>query len=779
MSLKNSVQQRDLEAALPDTESGFSIDGLEEAVEIYRDEYGIPHIKAASVHDAFFAQGFVHAQDRLWHMEFDRRRAAGRWAEVAGRSGVLLDTLARRAGLASSAQTDYASVNDETRAMFDAYAAGVNAFINTTSSLPVEYEITGITPEPWEPWQSMAVFKVRHILMGTSMAKLLRARVFKAVGPEFAAKLRAESLGDEVLVVPPGAEYVSALNDLSELDAGDDALSQLAELDSGSNNWAVHGSRSASGKPILAGDSHRALDVPNVYYQNHLACPEFNVIGYSFAGLPGFPHFGHSEQVAWCITHAGADYQDLYVERFDPENPAQYEYQGGWREAERRTEQLQVRGEQPVDVDITVTHHGPVVIGDPASGHAISMRYTATDEPNTGFQCLLPMLRAADVDEFDEAMRDWVDPGNNLIYGDVHGNCCYLTRGKVPIRTRANFWLPVPGWTGEHEWQGMIPFEELPRLRNPDTGYIATANNRIVGDNYPYDIAIDYAPPSRAQRIIARLSALQNATADDMQPVHADRLSLPSRIFIENLEGIQPDSKFSAQALDILKQWDRIMAPDSTGAAVYMAMRNELTRMVLNLPVFEPVRNSPYRHQEPPTRTIAGLLWFIVPGLIRENDTSILPEGESWSSVLAQALSRATAWLAEEIGSDPDAWQWGRIHRTAPVHPLAAVEPQLGDRLNPPFVSVGGDSDTPQAAAINPAVNYNVAGTSVTRYIFDTDDWNNSRWIVPLGSSGHPGSPHFADQVDHWANVEYIPMLYDWGVIAKRAETHQRLEPGK
>lgn len=778
--MATKLSARDLQAALPEVTGTVRLTGLEGPVEIFRDALGIPHIRAGSRHDAFFAQGFVHAQDRLWQMEYDRRRAQGRWAEYAGPAAVDQDTLMRRFGLVRSAQADYAAFSAETRASLDAYAAGVNAFIATSAALPVEYDLVEGAPEPWEPWHSCAVYKVRHILMGVWGQKLWRARQFKALGKELAAKLRAGADVSGPLVVPPGATYDHLPAPDDNTLAGEVVLGHW-EWGAGSNNWALHGSRTASGKPLLAGDPHRALEVPNVYYQNHVACPEFDAIGYSFPGVPGLPHFGHNARVAWCVTHASADYQDLYVERFKPGDPTRYEDRGAWREAERRRETIQVRGGTSVAVDVTVTHHGPVVVGDPTEGYALALRYSATSGPNATFEALLPMLRARTVDELDAAMRPWVDPCNNFLMADVDGTIGYLMRGQLPVRSPANAWLPVPGWTGEHEWRGQVPFEELPRSRDPETGYIATANNRIAGDDYPHYISVDYAPPFRAARVNARLRDLTGATVANMAAIHADKVSIPSRAFIERLGAIEPLDARSAAAKERLLAWDGVMAPDSVAATLYAVWREATIGVVMEGPALRALARQPsgtellaFREQPPAAR-----LRFPLYGLLLADDTTVLPPGETWSSVLAMALQRATAWLADQLGPDQAGWTWGAIHRTTPKHTLAAAFPELADLLNPPSVGVGGDGDTPQAAAYAgwAGSGFSLTNTSVTRYVFDLADWDNSGWVVPLGASGHPGSPHFADQLEAWSRQQLYPMRYSWETIAREAETRQTLAP--
>jgi penicillin amidase len=768
----------DLRAAVPKLAGTLRVPGLEAPVEIYRDRLGIPHIRAHSIHDVFFAQGVVHAQDRLWQMDYDRHRAYGRWAEYAGGAALAQDLLLRRLRLEASARADYAALNREARVMLDAYAAGVNAFLQTTTRLPIEYRLLDATPEPWQPWDSCALFKVRHVFTGgVWQAKLWRARLLRRLGPELTAKLYADDLPGQPLIIPPDVDYDgAALYGLQEMCEGEAALAMAPEFEDGSNSWVVAGSRTATGYPLLAGDPHRALDTPNVYYQNHVACPEFDVVGLSFPGVPAFPHFGHNRAVAWCVTTAMADYQDLYLERFHPSKPQLYEFQGKWLEAEHHREIVHVRGAPPVEILVSVTHHGPIIVGDPAQGYALAFCYTATAEPNAGFNALLPMLSATSADAFEEALRPWVDPCNNVLFADVHGQIGYRLRGQVPMRSMANAWLPVPGWTGEHEWQGRIPFEEMPRLRNPDSGLIVTANNRIVGDTYPYHLALHYEPGFRARRIRDRLGLLRQAQGQDMAAIHADRVSIPGRVFAAMLTQVAPADVFSAQAKMLLQAWDGTMAPDSAAAMVYAVCREYLIRAVmeplLGVLAREALGGGLYGGLMSMSQLRARL-----HHMMQADDRRLLPAGTDWTSLLATALARAMSWLRQELGDDLRAWQWGRLHRTAPRHPLAVVFPELGEVLNPPAVTVGGDGDTVQAASFNASIGYTVSSTSVARYVFEVGNWQRSAWAVPFGSSGHPGSPHHADQASTWAGVQLYPMLYDWSQIGAVAEAQQRLEP--
>ncbi len=759
--------------------------GITASIEIYRDPQGIPHVRAASAHDAFFGQGWVHAQDRLFQMEYDRRRAYGRWAEWVGPAGVEGDRLLRRFRLESSARLDWEQASADARAMLEAFAAGVNAFIDSTKSWGVEFEVVGARPAPWEPWDSMAVFKVRHLDMGPWKAKLWRAKLLRHLGPDQAADLTRQPEPHPLLIVPPAAEYRGArLDGLAEMERHVSAMALVPGTPQGSNNWALGGSRTASGKPLVAGDPHRALDVPNVYYQNHLACPHWDAIGLSFPGVPGLPHFGHTARVAWCVTHGMADYQDLYIERFDASDPSRYEFRGEWREADVRQERIEVRGDSPVEIETVATHHGPVVAGEPRHGHAIACAYTAIAGANATFDTFVPMLRAQSAHELEAAMRAWVEPVNNLVFADVDSHIGYRARGHVPLRSMANAWVPVPGWTGEHEWRGMIPFEDMPVLRDPDAGFVATANGPIAGASYPHYIGLDYAPSFRTRRVVARIEALEKATADDMAAIHADRVCIPARELIGLLgrlrvsaaaEPHRDDERWRA-ALTRLAAWDGVMDKDQVAPAIYTALRERLTRDLMT-PILGPLAPEAFA-----TVQGGGVAHMVrikaqLAEMISKDNRSLLPAGAEWPAVLASALAGAVSDLRAALGDDMDAWRWERLHRTRPVHPLVAGFPNLAAMLNPPAVAVGGDGETVNAGGFVPGAGYHVALTSVARYVFDLADWESSGWVVPHGASGHPGSPHWADQLPTWADCRLLPMRYDWSRIAKEAESAQTLTP--
>lgn len=760
--------------SFPQTDGKIEVQGLSGPVEIIRDRWGIPHIRAQAVADAFFGQGFVHAQDRMWHMEWDRRRAYGYCAELIGPTGLETDRLARRFQIEHSALADWEILNAESRAMVEAYTAGVNAYVERTPVPSVEFETLGIRPAPWRPHDSLSIYKIRHVLMGLLHNKLWRLKVVLKLGGAKAAELYPNYRGDMPLIIPPDTLYAGHGEMAVPL------LEEAADLlpgDGGSNNWVVDGTLTRNGKPLMAGDPHRAIDVPNVYYQHHLKSDAWDVIGVSFPGVPGFSHLGHNDRVAWAITHAGGDYQDLYIERFAKDDASLYEFKNEWHKAEVTAERIKVKGQADVVETVRRTRHGPIVEDGPWPNHALALRYTAF-EPGKTFECLLPMMRARSVEEVREAQREFVDPAQNLIIADVDGHIGYHTRGRIPQRSKYNGWLPVPGWSGEHEWEGFIPFEKMPRTLDPDTHWIATANNKVVGDDYPYYLSADPTMGYRYERIAEMMHTLKDATPDHFATMQADRLSVFAREFVPLLLTVEPADPASQDALETLRGWDYRLEPDSVPATIYATTRDVLMRLLLE-PIFGAEMTYEMFSIGRGGSAHAGRIRSYVPQYIRTDDATLLdvsdPDRASWPAALRAALRIAVATLRSKLGSDMRGWQWGQLHRTGSVHPLSVL-PEVGGRFNPPSAPYGGDGDTVQAASYFAALGFTIAGTQCYRQIIDLGDLAHGRWVVPLGASGHPDHQHYTDQVEPWSKNEHVPMLYDWTEIEKDAEGKLTLE---
>ena len=769
--------KQDFQNSIPNMNQPQVLSRLNQPVHSYRDKLGIPHIRALAQSDAFMAQGYVTAQDRLWQMESDRRKGSGRWAEVIGSEGVTDDCLMRKFRLDQSARSDYLACDRITREMLDAYTDGVNAFINS-GPLPIEYKITDLHPEPWKPWDSLIVFKVRHILMGVFEAKAWRGRLLKKINPNKLANIFPGYQPGQPVIIPPGHDYTGPLEDcLEDLIIGSSQLNYLNEMDAGSNSWVISGTKTASGKPLLAGDSHRGLDTPNVYYQCHVSCPEFDVIGFAIPGVPGFPHFGHNQRVAWCITHLSADYQDLYIEQFKADDPAYYKYKDEWLRADKYEETIKVKDSNDVRISVWVTRHGPIVSGNPDEGSGISFKYTATTGDKNWPNVIPKILVSNNCEELRSSMREWVDPCNNLLMADVDGNIGYLARGEIPIRPKANALLPVPGWTGTYEWEDNIPFDELPSSFNPDSGFIATANNRPVEQDYPYYISMDYAPGYRAERIIANLSTMTNASAGDMAKIHADHLSIPAKDYIAYLAHVNPLDDDSKIAKELLNKWNYQMDKDQIEPTIYSAWRDQVLITFLNYNLGEELTSEACN----PADRGQGLFLGRIKGRIIDHmwsaDTSLLPLRESWPIFIATALSSAMQNLKSSLGEDLNLWKWSTVHKTKPRHTLSSVFPEMEDLLDPPSVSMSGDGDTPLAGSYPPLHFADIGGLSVARYAFDLSNWDHSLWSVPLGSSGNPGSKHYHDQTDTWSQIKMSDMTYNWDKIIVEAESHQILNP--
>jgi penicillin G amidase len=753
-------------AHLPDLNASVAIPGLSAAVDVRRDPWGIPHIRAKSTHDAFAALGFVHAQDRLWQMEALLRRGSGRYAEWVGKSALAGDTLARRVDTVGASRRDFAILGDEARAMLEAYALGVNAFI-AERKWPLEYAILEVEPQLWEPWHSIAVMRQIGFLMGSVWWKLWRAAALPIVGPDQVSKLRFDDGGDDLRCIPPGAEGRRYLAALADLKPGIEALlraQQPLEVGGGSNNWALAPGRTAGGRPLLAGDPHRVLEMPNMYCQTHLTCDAFDVIGLTVPGVPGFPHYGHSDKVAWCVTHAFMDIHDLFVEILDTDKKNS-RFGNGWKPTRLRTETIAVRGAPDVDIEVVETCHGPIIAEDATSGTALALRSVQFAVPDRSFDCMLPMLRAGNVEELYDATREWGLIDHNLVAGDTEGHIGNRVRAKVPKRPRANGWLPVPGWTGDHEWSGMIAFEEMPHCIDPAGGAIVTANNRVTENDRHY-FSTDSMPPHRARRIWQRLTS-SKLDANNMASIHRDVLSVVALEFRDRIGAL----KLTGAAAELqagIANWNGELTAGSEAAVVYAAIRATLTRLVAERSGLAAAPG--YQATIPPGVFGESQLWWSIPQLLRTNDVGLIGDA-SWDELMTEAV--------ETVAANRPSGTWAELHTPILRHPLSALFPEHASSLDRPSAPVGGDNDTVFATGYVARLGLRTTYASLIRYVFDVGAWDNCRWIAFHGSSGHVGSPWYDNQNVTWAAGNMVPMLYDWQQIEATSAARQTLSPVK
>ena len=765
----------DLKKSLPDLKSDQYCDNLNGEVDIFRDKWGIPHIKAKNEFDAFFAQGFVTAQDRLWHMDFDRQRALGKSSKLLGKESISDDVLMVKMGVEEASKADFEVSSKESKKMLEFYAAGVNSFIELTDNLPIEYKILNIKPEPWEPWNSFAVYKVRNMLMGTFEMKLLKTQMYKHLDKDVFQKLWKDVPKNSLLTVPPNKllEENFEIN-IESLTESVELLNYLNETDVGSNAWVVSGDKTKSGLPIVAGDSHRALDTPSVYYQVHISCNEFSVSGYSVPGVPGAPHFSHTENVAFGMTHGNADYQDLFVEKFKTtDGNIEYFSDGEWVDSEVIQKKIEVQEGSDFQVDVIKTRNGYVISENIDSGYGIVFSHTGTNSGTKWADCLYSILRVKNSEELIFSLKEWTEPVNNFVYADTSGSFGYKLRGKIPIRDSTNHLGLVKGWEEKYRWEGLIPFEEMPKSTNPDTGFVVTCNQRVVSPEYPYYIGNDFSPEYRASRIVSRITDLSTNSADveDMSSIHSDRISIPAEIIFNKLESLKLLDILPSKIRDIVKSWNYEMRPDSIAATFYSDIKEELISEVVKITIGDSFYNDILPKNSRSKRTILNQIFYRLVNQLKGSDVYIPKEK------IEEIFRNIIDVLGKKYSNNEDLrnFMWGKVHKTSPTHPLSKVFPEYAKYLNPPSVSFGGDSDTPQQGGY--IENLEVNSISVNRYIHDVSDWNNSRWIVPLGSSGHPGSKHYSDQSQYWAEVKTIPQFWDWNEIEKSCESKQRLLP--
>jgi len=657
----------------PQIDGTVHVGGLHAGATIVRDSWGVPHIYAASSHDLFFAQGYVHAQDRFWQMAFWRRAGCGRLSEILGESTLETDRLIRTLGLCRVAAKEVELLGQEERAVLEAYAQGVNAYVSTHQGrLSLEFTILGLAgvkyePEPWTPLDTIAWSKaLAWLLSGNMKEELLRAHI--------AARLGTLAVGE---LMPPYPDYHPIIVPHSLTGATLEAVSDAAFSgcpvgighDTGSNSWVVAGSRTETGMPLLANDPHLDPVIPSIWYEVGLHCEPmgsecpWNVVGASLAGAPGVM-IGHNDRIAWGITNLTPDVQDLFIERVDPENPNQYEYQGKWLDMEILREEIFVAGrEKPVVVNVRITRHGPIindVVGGMEEEWVYGWQPLALSwpglQPGMQVKGILLQNQAGNWEEFREALS-YVDlPGQNCVYADVEGNIGYQAAGRIPIRASGNGTAPVPGWSGEYEWVGYIPFDELPRTFNPPAGYIVTANNAAVGPDFPYLISVDWDRGYRARRIVELIEADPSLSIEDMEAIQGDSNVAWARDVLLYMMTLPNDDPRLSEALDLMREWDGQAVRRSAGAALFEAFRVHLVDLTFGDEMGEQLLQRA-RHK-------AGfaLTDIVTDPVSHWFDDITTPQVETREHILLRALEAAVEELTGTVGQDITRWHWGDLH---------------------------------------------------------------------------------------------------------------------
>jgi penicillin amidase len=739
-------------------------------VDILRDRNSIPHIRAASRNDAAFGLGYAHAQDRLWQMEVQRRVAAGRLAELFGAPALNTDKFIRTIGIRRKAVAAFAHLKPETQATLQAYADGVNAFLASHGGpLPPEFLIFDVTPDPWTPADSLGWLKMMAWdLSGNWGSELARLGLSRRLSKQQVEEFFPPYPGDGPVALADLTQLYRQVASVIDIDRLQAVLPPERPEGIGSNNWVIHGKRTVTGQPLLANDPHLGLASPSLWYFAHLATPAGASIGATLPGIPGIV-LGHNGRIAWGFTNTGPDTQDLYIEKIDPADPTRYITPDGSEAFVVRQEVIKLRSGEEVALTVRETRHGPVIsdVHDSARrevepGYVLAFAWTALRDEDTTADALLGLDGVTDWAGFNDNLRRFVTPQQNIVYADRDGNIGFVAPGLIPIRRPDNDLkglAPALGWEARYDWAGFIPFEQLPRSYNPPHGMLVTANHKIVPDSYPYFITSEWAEPYRARRIEQLLKERNVHSVESFKQLQGDTLSpmvtdiLPLLLAVPPKQAPRNSELTSSHAM--LATWDGNMTVNRPEPLIFQAWYRELTRLILADELGEMFQP----------------LWRLRPILIK----NILAnrDGQSrWctnlatgvattcAELIAEALDLAIDDLKGRYGTDLARWRWGDAHATrAPHRPFSNIA--VLRRLFEVSVPTPGDAYTVNVGRNDIASDTdpfgNRHGVSL-RAIYDLADLNRSQFIHSTGQSGHILSPHYRDFAAPWAAVEYIPM---------------------
>lgn len=775
--------------------------GLRASVQIERDEHGIPSITAESIEDAMFGLGVAHAQDRLWQMETHRRIGAGRLAEVFGVAALDNDRFLRALGVRRAAAAQWERADPVSKALLKAYAAGVNHSIAQTRVLPPEFLILGIKPEPWSPVDSLAwTLMMAWDLGGNWTTELQRLRLSASLDRARIDELMPPYPGEEPL---PVRDYVSlyrslglVTEDAQRADSAPPASptllawSRLPDIappsgieGTGSNNWVLAGSRTTTGKPLLANDPHLGLSTPALWYFARLKAPGLEVAG---ATLPGVPLvvLGQTRNLAWGFTNTGPDVQDLYIEAVHPEDPQRYRTPSGWAAFETVEERIAVKGGDAITLKLRRTRHGPV-ISDAGTikglnlqeHHVLALRWTALDPDVDTVAAGLGLLQAENLEGFVRASQRWVAPMQNMVVADAAGRIGMVSAGRVPVRREDNDLMglaPAPGWESRYDWVGWLPLNETPREFDPARGWIATANQRIHDADYPHFIGSDWALPYRQQRIEQVLQSRPQHRLEDMVALQQDEVSLAAQRLLPWLKQAAPAHRLATSVLPLIQAFDGTMGADDAAPLIYWAWHRALARSL-----FEPRIGTETFERAFAQRTFQDAL----EGVMNREDPHWCDDPRTADAVetcaqrSSAALSLALDELVARVGEDPTRWKWGVMHQAVAAHrPFSNVPTlQTGFALSAP---VGGDTHTVHALRVG------LAGPAEQRYrathgpslkaVYDLEDRSRSRFIHSSGQSGLPWKNGYREWLQPWLRGQGVPV---WPVEGVAPVAILRLEP--
>jgi penicillin G amidase len=737
--------------------------GVNDPVEVVRDRWGIPHIYAKHSHDLFFTQGYVHAQDRLWQMELSRRTASGRLSELFGERTLQTDRFLRTIGLRRIAEATIHGLTAEGRELLESYAQGVNAFINGPNGrLPIEFVLLRSRPEPWTPIDTLAYGKlVGWMLGGDWRAEILRQQLRARFGDEGVRRLMPNYPSDAPIIIP-SLVGISSAEPYSRPTTPAPWLAPPPGI--GSNNWVVGGSRTDTRGPLLANDPHLEASMPSVWHIMHLSGAGYDVAGATFPGVPGII-IGHNRDIAWGVTNANPDVQDLFTVRFHPNDPTRYLDRDEWITARMISETIKVKGRRtPFVEQVRWTRHGPIINPVVRGLEAtLAVRWTGQDS-STIFDAVDGVNRATTWAEFRSALRLWDTPSLNFVFAHRTGEIGYQMPGRVPIRTNGSGGVPVPGSNREFDWKHTIAFEQLP-YRHARDGTIITANNRIAPAGYPFFLGREWDAGFRARRI-AEMLGDGKASIDAFKQIQGDVTSLPGRAVVEALKSVKISDPGLQPFVNELLQWDGVLDPRSRPAAVYEALVFALLSELFKNPLDDAAFTRYLRHRDAPMLTLLALLQEPDSGWWRG----------SRDEMVTTALRDAVRDLTKRLGPSHDQWRWGRLHQPVFVHPLGRIK-ALAWVFNVTPPEVGGDGFTVNNGGFDPEEPFQQRIVASYRQILDVSNWDRSLVIHTTGQSGLPFHKHYRDLAPMWARGEYIPLLFSRTAVDGAAADRLILTP--
>ena len=731
----------------PVIDGELAVNVLEQDVSVTRDDKGVPHIFAQTDADLYRAQGYVQAQDRLFQMDLARRQASGRLSEIIGEATINSDKHFRTFSLRDAAEKSLSAYDAESKQVLEWFAEGVNAFIaeaKEKNTLSYEFALLGYEPEDWSVEDSITIGKyMAYDLGGNWNALAFRHWALQNFGEDKAKELFIKYPENASSIIEANKENPVAV-------AGQFQVDLLPNEFNGSNNWVVSGEKTASGTPILADDPHLGLSTPSIWYQMHLQSAEQNVSGVIFAGIPGII-LGHNDDIAWGVTNVGPDVQDLYIEIPNPDNPTQFRYDGKWEQAEVRDESIKVKDGDTVDFEVVVTRHGPIMTNlafkDTEPTAQFAMQWTAL-QPTAELSAILGFNKVKSWNEFEKALEDFKAPAQNFVFASKDGTIAYKANGQIPIRKQGDGQLPVPGDSSDYGWEGFIPWDELPTVVNPKEGFIATANNEVIGEEYPYHITDFWAQPYRFERIKEVLAANDSITVEDMMRLQMDQQNLYAREFLPNLltsiKSKDHDGKY-ADIIKLLEEWDMIDAKESGAPLVFHTLMVKLQEVLFK----DQMPEDMYKLMSGKFNITDQLLRSAYAG-----DKSIWMEEQGGvDTTIYKAFELTVAQLEDQFGQNVSKWQWGDFHQLTFDHTLGSASPILAAYFNAKKVPIGGSKVTVQAADNDAAGNVDHGAS--WRFVVDAGDLSSAYHIVGPGQSGHVKSDWYQDQVMDWANGDY------------------------